>query len=418
MKKFMLFLMCLVFASGSAAAEKTIIANVMARDAAKTNIILIDKNDRQLYEIEALGDSLSVGKTYPIIYGINEGDKIVEGDGKTPEGVYYITAWQSDEKLLKMYGDYAKIYGAGSFPLSYPNPVDKIRNKTGHGIWLHGRDPINGKDTTQGCVALYNEDLMALKERTKIKDSVIITDKAFFLTEEEYKSKREELFTLFDGFINSWKASDYEAFKDYVHPSYKSQGKTAAGYLSSKKYLMNLYGNKTIDTDGTKIFIQNSGNILIDTNQFYCAPNITTYSNKRYYFSQDGETLKLIAEEALPLPLSPIIKERIAIFLSGWAEAWRSGDAEKYIGYYSENFKNGKMGKKEWHNYKKNVFEKSGKINVELSVISWELSGGTYKAVFTQRYASETASDVGTKTLIFEGCPGSFKIISEEWKAN
>ncbi len=400
------------------AASRTVIANVMARNAVKTDVILVDKDSRQLYEIEALGDGFSVSGKYPIIYGVNEGDKMVSGDGKTPEGVYYITTWRSGEKLLKMYGDYAKIYGAGSFPLNYPNPVDKIRKKTGHGIWIHGRDPVNGKSTTQGCVALHNEDLTALKEKTEIKDPVIITDKAYMLTEEEYKSKREELFALFDGFINSWKDSDYEAFKNYVHPSYRGQGKNAASYLSSKKYLMGLYKDKTIETDDTKIFIQNGGNLVVDTNQFYCAPNITSYGNKRYYFANDGGGLKLIAEEVSPLSPSSIIKERVESFVNGWAEAWRGGDAEKYIEYYSENFRNGRMGVKEWRDYKKAVFEKAGEINLEISGIRWETAGNTYKAVFTQKYSGGAVSDLGTKTLVFEGCPGSFKIISETWKAN
>lgn len=32
-----------------------------------------------------------------------------------------------------------KEYGGIAYTLNYPNPVDKLRGKTGHGIWIHSK---------------------------------------------------------------------------------------------------------------------------------------------------------------------------------------------------------------------------------------------------------------------------------------
>ena len=419
--KWMLFFV-VTFCSGVSFAEtahsELSISNIMARNAEKTDVILADKSQKTLYVISADGDNFTVKASFPIIYGINEGDKKVSGDGKTPEGVYYITSWTSGESLINRYGNYAKIYGSGAFPLNYPNSVDKIRKKTGHGIWIHGRDPINGKDTTQGCIALHNEDLMNLYSMIAVKDAVVITDKALLLSKGEYDALRSELLGVFDGFINSWQSNDYESFKNYIHNNFKGQGKNAKSYLSSKKYLMEQYKDKTIKTDNTKIFIQNDNNFLVDTNQFYCAKNVTSYGKKRYYFTKESEGFKLVSEEAVSLSPNKIISDSINSFLENWAAAWRSGDVDKYAEFYSENFKNGKMNKSAWYNYKKDVFQKAGTISVELSDISWSAENNLYKAYFIQKYSGGSVSDIGIKTLVFDGCPDNFKIISETWTAN
>lgn len=400
------------------ATEKSFIGNVMVRNSDKGTVVLIDKSEKKLYDLSVKGDNLTTENTFPIIYGINEGDKIVSGDGKTPEGIYYIKSWIPGSSLVKQYGNYGKIYGAGAFPLTYPNPVDKIRKKTGYGIWIHGIDPEDSKETTQGCVAMHNDNLAALHKSISAKDPVIITDKILLLTKDEYNMLRNNYFNIFDGFIKSWQENDYNTFKNYIHKDFKGQGKNASAYLASKKYLMNRFKDRVIKTDNTKIFIQNNYNFLIDTQQFYCAQNITSYGNKRYYFTVDNGQAKLISEEATSLNPNNLIYNYIQTFLQDWADAWRSADPDKYITFYSDNFKNGWMNKNDWYTYKKSLFEKAGVITLEITNITWNSDNNIYKASFKQKYSGGTVSDFGTKTIVFEGCPGSFKIISETWKAN
>ena len=60
---------------------------------------------------------------YEVGFGQEAGRKRLEGDLRTPLGVYFITS-NLDPKSLKDF------YGAGALPINYPNPYDARRGKT------------------------------------------------------------------------------------------------------------------------------------------------------------------------------------------------------------------------------------------------------------------------------------------------
>lgn len=87
-------------------------------------------------------DTFSLFKTYPICYfsgGL--GTKNYEGDGKTPEGFYYVT-----KSRLKQYSSFHRAFNIG-----YPNAYDKSKAYTGNYIMIHGAC------CSIGCVAMTNE---------------------------------------------------------------------------------------------------------------------------------------------------------------------------------------------------------------------------------------------------------------------
>lgn len=119
----------------------------------KANRILVLKSQRVL---ELLRDG-KVMKTYPIALGEHPiGSKRFEGDGKTPEGVYYI-----DGRLPTSRYHLA-------LHISYPNAADKAQavafgrapgaNVEIHGLpnWYRGvLDPVRfDKDWTDGCISV------------------------------------------------------------------------------------------------------------------------------------------------------------------------------------------------------------------------------------------------------------------------
>lgn len=83
------------------------------------------------------------------------GNKVTDGDGKTPEGIYNLDMkYQRKDKFHK------------SFWISYPNETDKAiakKNgiKPGYSIMIHGTTAarVNAKDWTAGCIALQNKDI-------------------------------------------------------------------------------------------------------------------------------------------------------------------------------------------------------------------------------------------------------------------
>ncbi len=112
-----------------------------------------DKSRGLLFQIE--GNNPGVSRAFPCIHGRVEGDKEKQGDLRTPEGIYFITR-KITQKLNFME------YGPHAFAINYPNPVDRLRKKTGGGIWLHSKGQSIAGIQTRGCLALEQIDICEL----------------------------------------------------------------------------------------------------------------------------------------------------------------------------------------------------------------------------------------------------------------
>lgn len=117
-------------------------------------------------------------KTYKISLGRNPvGHKEVEGDLKTPQGVYEINAKNPNSGYHKNLG------------VSYPNEKDiehakSLGKSPGGDIKIHGIRNGSGfiskfqrwKDWTAGCIAVTNEEVDELYESVKIGAEIIIKE--------------------------------------------------------------------------------------------------------------------------------------------------------------------------------------------------------------------------------------------------
>jgi len=103
--------------------------------------------------------------------------------------------------------------------------------------------------------------------------------------------------------------------------------------------------------------------------------------------------------------------------LREWISSWESRDISKYISFYDSTFSSRGMNLEKWYSYKKELFDKSGKIDIEIEKIQikstkklvWEVS-------FLQKYSSSIYKDYGRKILQLKNKPGHFKIVSEKWE--
>jgi len=172
--------------------NKKIHLNFPSKIESSTILIVVDKAKRVL---NLLSDNVPL-ISYPIALGFAPvGHKKKQGDGKTPEGEYYIC--EMLHKNLK------EKYGARSLRISYPNIRDAafgkkkglitkhqqlkietaIKNgdmpsqKTalGSSIRIHGGGV--GGDWTHGCVALRDDDIIDMYSVLKNKDKVLILGK-------------------------------------------------------------------------------------------------------------------------------------------------------------------------------------------------------------------------------------------------
>lgn len=163
---FLACLLALVLQVRPACGEWT--ADIVDSDWSPPRFVAVDKKAQSLALLERQSP-LRVATTLPCTTGQMLGDKFKEGDLRTPEGVYFITRRKNSGLNFDLYGDLA-------FVLDFPNPMDVLRRKSGHGIWIHGRGHPIIPYETQGCVALNTPDIHRLDPNLAENMPVVIAD--------------------------------------------------------------------------------------------------------------------------------------------------------------------------------------------------------------------------------------------------
>jgi len=132
--------------------------------------IAVDASRSRLYLFENTPQGLALVADYYISVGKSGTEKAVEGDLRTPLGVYFIIS-NLDPKSL------SNFYGAGALPINYPNVLDSKRGKTGRGLWLHGTPPnqfSRAPQATDGCVVLANPDLDRIIRTVEVRTTPVV----------------------------------------------------------------------------------------------------------------------------------------------------------------------------------------------------------------------------------------------------
>ena len=147
--------------------------------------IVIKKRERKL----EVFDGEKLVKTYKTGLGFApEGDKETEGDGKTPEGNFYVFTKNANSKFYLSLGiSYPSIEDAkrgleqnlisvaehDAIVAAIKNQRTPLQNtKLGGEIYIHGNG--SATDWTLGCVALSNSDMKELFDAIPVKTSVKI----------------------------------------------------------------------------------------------------------------------------------------------------------------------------------------------------------------------------------------------------
>jgi murein L,D-transpeptidase YafK len=140
--------------------------------------LIIDKSD---YELQVY-DEEGWYATYPVVFGSkDQGDKMMEGDRKTPEGKFKINSKRKHEKWHKMLSiDYPNKESWEKFTKRKKQGLIPQSAKIGNGIAIHGtwpNDELSVDDFTNwtnGCISLKNEDLDEIEPFLPIGTEVLI----------------------------------------------------------------------------------------------------------------------------------------------------------------------------------------------------------------------------------------------------
>ncbi|ENH8955995.1 murein L,D-transpeptidase [Campylobacter coli] len=224
------------------------------------------------------------------------GDKQVEGDLKTPVGFY---------ELGRKFNPGDPYYGPFAFATTYPNLLDKVQDKTGGGIWIHGY-PLDGtrldEFKTRGCIALFNENL---EEFAK----VVQDKKVFAMTEEKEKvrAKKEDIAALLADLFAwklAWTDSDINTYLNfYDEKQFKRFDKMKfEQFASMKKSIFSRKEDKKIKFSDINISpypnVENETMYRISFYEDYYTKNYQFKGDKILYVKIDSKgKMKILAEQ-------------------------------------------------------------------------------------------------------------------------
>lgn len=181
----------------------TIPAQFLELSPRSRHAIAIDASRSRLYLFENTSKGLQLVADYYASVGKLGIEKTVEGDQRTPLGVYFITS-RLDPATLKDF------YGVGALPINYPNPLDQSRGKTGSGIWLHGTPPdqfARAPLATDGCLVLANPDLERILRTVEPRSTpVVIARQLQWVAPHSIQSERKA----FEAVLNAWRNAKTE----------------------------------------------------------------------------------------------------------------------------------------------------------------------------------------------------------------
>ncbi len=241
-----------------------------------------------LYRNEPQGPVLI--RDYYMTVGSQGYGKQYEGDNKTPIGVYSIYKYISSRELPDLYGD-------GAFPVDYPNKIDKYRNRTGYGIWLHGtpsntyaRSPF----ASEGCFVLSNEDLNDIAQFIDIDEQtpVILSGSIKWISKEELSAERKKYMAIIDAWKSDWESLDTSAYLSHYSTDNFNLGKNSyRQWIEAKQATNNSKTFIQIDMEIDSLFIYpGEKNMFVVTyTQRYLSNNYSSESNKEQYWQKDAK---------------------------------------------------------------------------------------------------------------------------------
>lgn len=140
--------------------------------------VVIDKSDYELSVYDAEGWLI----TYPIVLGSKElGDKMMQGDRKTPEGTFTIISKRYHNKWTRYMGlDYPTATDVEKFNLRKQQGIIPASAQLGGAIGIHGTWPHEDyaidqyQNWTMGCISMKNEHVRQLYDMVSVGTRVTI----------------------------------------------------------------------------------------------------------------------------------------------------------------------------------------------------------------------------------------------------
>lgn len=262
----------------------------------KDPIVVVDKKTNQTHLGNYADGRIEIVKTYRTTLGQKVGDKIMEGDLKTPEGIYEFMFRSQPPALKPKFGPLAIYVG-------YPNSMDKNGAKTGFDIMLHGTDDparLERAFDSLGCVVLDNENVRAISDTIKLKDTKIIITKDFAPLQSSPRLGAAKAF--FENWVKAWSTKDHSAYMDSYADEFRLDGMNKLAYAKYKDALNKKYETIQIKATDVRYYFHEKYDLITFTQNYSStfpggAQAYSGVSQKNLYIQERNGQYKIVLEE-------------------------------------------------------------------------------------------------------------------------
>lgn len=366
-------------------------------------------------------------KSYPCSTGDKQGDKQVQGDLRTPEGVYFLEQRLEIDKRPDLYGHLA-------YTLNYPNPIDKLQGKTGYGIWLHGRGkPLVPRDT-KGCIALKTKTLRSLEPLIDLNFTPLIIAQDIKISSPKYttpgtskEGKTSRIYLLVKQWARAWRGKEKTFFAFYDPKRFaKSKGQRFSHFMRHKQKLFTRYPWIDVFIDQVRI-IKAPTYWVAYFKQLYRSPSFHSLGIKRLYLQLETDQPKIVGEEYIERPDLDIKsvylqarEQEIRLWLNKWRAAWQQADLKKYLSFYHPQARQNKLqGRTNIARDKKRLWASAPPLTIRLGPMEVTPVAQGFVLTFNQAYQGKKGyHDLGLKKLLIQPkgrYPGNYLILQEKW---
>lgn len=271
----------------------TVPSQFLALSERNKHAIAVDASRSRLYLFENASSGIKLIADYYISVGKLGIEKNVEGDQRTPLGVYYITGSLSPTSLVDF-------YGVGALPINYPNPLDLKRGKTGSGIWLHGTPSeqfSRAPKASDGCVVLANPDLNHILTHVQSRTTpVVIADRLNWVSKSSLDADKANFNTTLMTWRQAKAQSDTAKVMAFYTSDFSNYGKNLTQWASTvSNEIKNLKGRDIALTNINMMRWSDQNDTVVVTFDEVIVGKQTGVT-KRQYWIRDGKNWKIFFE--------------------------------------------------------------------------------------------------------------------------
>lgn len=411
------------------------------KDNEKKYAVIVEKQTQKIFLYEYDGTFREVMHTQ-CSTGKNLGPKVVSGDSKTPEGIYFFVKEFVDKEL-------SPIYGTRAFPIDYPNLMDRLAHRTGNAIWLHGTNKKLIDRDSNGCIVLDNTDIENIKSYIELnRTPMIIVEKISFEARDD--KEKEAVIDVVSRYVRSIESGSYQ---DYVLVFSSKYVPDISWWTSWYEIRDTVKHNKRqidIGIDNLSIFKHSRYYVALFDMILNVSGQKIWAGARKLFLAKNSEQLKIVGADYQRWPKTPEsdttihplvlayreIESRMAVMektdeqgvedavtsaeieemIDNWLEAWSSKDIESYRAFYSKDFRSSGMNLDAWINNKSKLNKIYDFIQVTGKNLKIKKTKTNIRVSFIQTYRSSGYNAEGVKHLILKREGGQWKIYRETWE--